>query len=75
MERAFWYNLKDRGSNRDYAEDHFGLIDYWGYPKPAYPAYVTMLHNLAGKPAGKRVRFDDVWAYEFASDDDAAVVA
>jgi len=34
-----------------------------------------MLHNLADKSAGKRVRFDDVWAYEFASDDDAVVVA
>jgi hypothetical protein len=34
-----------------------------------------MLHNLTDKSAGKRVRFDDVWAYEFASDDDAVVVA
>jgi hypothetical protein len=75
VERVFWYNYKDRGPNRDYAEDHFGLIDYWGHPKPAYPAYVTMLNNLADKSAGKRVRFDDVWAYEFASDDDAVVVA
>ena len=34
-----------------------------------------MLHNFADKPVGKRVPFDDVWAYEFASDDDPVLVA
>jgi len=35
VERVFWYNYKGRGPNRDNSEDHFGLIDCWGYPKPA----------------------------------------
>ena len=44
--RIFWYNYQDRGASREKAEDHFGLRDYAGHPKPAYVAYVTMLAQL-----------------------------
>ena len=44
--KVFWYNYQDRGQSRERAEDHFGLRDYAGYPKPAYVAYVTMLAQL-----------------------------
>ncbi len=46
VEKIFWYNYKDAGAERDHAETHFGLIDYWGFPKPAYAAYHQMTYQL-----------------------------
>lgn len=53
VEKIFWYNYRDRNPERNEAENHFGLRDYWGYPKPAYPAYINMCRQLAGRKAGK----------------------
>jgi hypothetical protein len=75
VERIFWYNYQDRGAHRHYAEDHFGLIDYWGYPKPAYPAYVHLYDSLANKTADKVVRKNDIWAYEFKGESEEVIVA
>ncbi|WP_320045623.1 hypothetical protein [uncultured Ilyobacter sp.] len=49
VEKIFWYNYKDRGSNPQYPEDNFGLVDHWGYPKPGYAAYATMTRVLRNK--------------------------
>ncbi len=49
VEKLFWYNYQDRNPEREYAENHFGLRDYWGYPKPVYAAYVHLHTLLAGK--------------------------
>lgn len=75
VERVFWYNYKDRGAHRNYAEDHFGLIDYWGNPKPAYSAYVHLYESLADKKAGEALQKDDIWAYEFKGDAESVIVA
>ncbi len=67
VEKIFWYNYVDQHSEREYAENFFGLIDYWRFPKPAYTAYVTMVRLLEGKPlveiqAGK----NDLYSYTFS---------
>lgn len=49
VEKVFWYNYRDRGRDPEFAEDHFGLVDYWGYPKPAYVAYATLSRMLRGR--------------------------
>jgi len=49
VEKVFWYNYQDGGSDPEYAEHHFGMVDYWGYPKPSYSAYYTMSRLLRGK--------------------------
>jgi hypothetical protein len=50
VKKVFWYNYQDRGMVRDSAEDHFGLRDYWGYPKPVYAAYINLKSLLYKKP-------------------------
>lgn len=50
--RLYWYNYADHGPARDEVEQHFGLRDYWGYPKPAYAAYENLCTLIGGlKPA------------------------
>ncbi len=69
IEKVFWYNYQDRKPEREYAENHFGLRDYWGYPKPVYVAYVHLHKLLADKTAGKKVDLgENIYAYEFTKD-------
>jgi hypothetical protein len=49
VEKVFWYNYKDRDTSTTNAEDHFGLRDYWGHPKPGYLAYAAMLRCMKGR--------------------------
>jgi hypothetical protein len=46
VEKVFWYNYRDAGPERDMAESNFGLVDFWGYPKPAYAAFSTSARML-----------------------------
>ncbi|GBE24092.1 hypothetical protein BMS3Bbin02_00357 [bacterium BMS3Bbin02] len=41
VDKVFWYNYRDAGPERNLAESNFGLVDFRGYPKPAYAAYAT----------------------------------
>ncbi len=41
VKKVFWYNYRDAGPERDMAESNFGLVDFRGFPKPAYAAYAT----------------------------------
>ena len=66
VEKIFWYNYIDRDPKREYAEDHFGLKDYWGFPKSAYVAYTQLHLTLEGKqPAGHQLLSGNVRAYRF----------
>ncbi len=66
VEKIFWYNYQDRKPEREFAENHFGLRDYWGYPKPVYVAYVHLHRLLADKTAGKKIDLgENIHAYEF----------
>lgn len=52
IEKIFWYNYRDNGNRREYAEDHFGLRDYQGFPKPVYAAYYNLRTRLENKSRG-----------------------
>lgn len=75
VEKLFWYNYKDRDPEREYAENHFGLRDYWGFPKPVYVAYFTLRKHLNGKtPAVARTPREGVRAYRFRGEPHDVVV-
>lgn len=76
VEKLFWYNYRDRGPAREQAEDHFGLRDYWGYPKPAYVAYINLLELLSDKIPDYAGRLqDDIRVYSFRGEGETVVVA
>jgi hypothetical protein len=76
VEKIFWYNHKDRGSSRERAEDHFGMVDYWGFPKPSYVAYEQLRRTLGSMPSsGGPIEANDVLGYNFASADREITVA
>jgi hypothetical protein len=76
VEKIFWYNYKDRGDSREYAEDHFGMKDYWGYPKPAYTACINLIRHVRGKtPAGINQLSGDIWVAEFKGSTEDCLVA
>ncbi len=75
VEKIFWYNYMDRESDREYAENHFGLVDVLGYPKPAYLAYVHLYSQLRSKiVAGVRTVDKDVLVYTFENETEKTMV-
>lgn len=71
VEKIFWYNYKDQEAAREEAENHFGLIDIRGFPKPVYVAYLYMHSILNGKLAsGHRMIDKTVIHYQFADQSD-----
>ena len=76
VEKIFWYNYIDRKSEREHVENHFGLRDYWGYPKPVYAAYINLQKNLNIKKVGNARRLDgNILVYDFADDDETVTVS
>lgn len=68
VEKVFWYNYRDQRADRDQAEQHFGLRDYWGYPKPAYAAWCQMQTLLERRrPTLARETHDGMWIRAFDS--------
>jgi hypothetical protein len=66
VEKIFWYNFRDQGPQRDQAEQHFGLRDYWGFPRPAYAAWCHMQRALGDtRPAIARESKDGLWIRAF----------
>ncbi|MDP2999784.1 MAG: hypothetical protein Q8N47_20010 [Bryobacterales bacterium] len=69
VEKLFWFNYRDRGADPTFVEDHFGLVDYWGYPKPAYAAYAQLIQRLDGKRFSRRFELPEgVQVYEFTGE-------
>lgn len=67
IEKVFWYNYRDQESEREYAENHFGMIDYWGFPKPVYSAYTSLYQRLSGKDQVRRCDIHpQITCYEFS---------
>ena len=76
VEKIVWYNYKDRDSSTTDVEAHFGMVDYWGFPKPAYAAYVRMTQCLEGRNYRQARRLhENVRIYEFSGDNDSCLVA
>jgi hypothetical protein len=66
VKKVFWYNYQDRGRARDFAEDHFGIRDYWAYPKTTYAAYMNLLATLYKKsPMQARKIAGHIWVCPF----------
>ncbi len=75
VEKLFWYNYRDRDYGNDYAENFFGMIDYWGYPKPVRVAYARMVSCLTGlTPAGKVEPGNDAIGYRFGKGDASVIL-
>ena len=69
VKKVFWYHYQDGGNDITYAEDNFGLVDYWGYKQPAYTTYMRLLAALHNKTIKGTPRTNygtnSVWSYEF----------
>jgi len=74
VEKIIWYNYKDRGDNPTDVEDHFGLRDYWGFPKPAYVAYANMVNILKGKRYNCTIEIKGVYALRFSGENEDCIV-
>lgn len=76
VEKIFWYNYRDRDIGNEYAENFFGMIDYWGYSKPIRVAYARMLSCLnAHEPAGELKPNKNILAYQFKKGKDIVIIA
>jgi hypothetical protein len=75
VEKVFWYNYRDRTTSTTDAEAHFGLRDYWGYPKPGYLAYAATLRCMKGRTASAAPAADGIMRYVFAGADGDCLVA
>ncbi|MCS7192624.1 MAG: fibronectin type III domain-containing protein [Armatimonadetes bacterium] len=47
VRRIWWYAFQDEGTDRKNPEHNFGIVDWYGQPKPAYFAYKAMVKLLA----------------------------
>jgi hypothetical protein len=67
VSRIYWYNYKDSAASDKDAEQHFGIRDFWGYPKPACAAYANFV-NLVGAKAWIKVSHpaDNIQSYHFS---------
>ena len=75
VEKIIWYNYRDRGDNPTDVEDHFGLRDYWGFPKPAYVAYANMVNLLKDKKHNGTIDIKGVYAIRFSGRNEDCIVA
>jgi len=46
IKEVWYYNFQDDGHDNDMYEHHWGLIDYFGVPKPAYYGYYNMYQQM-----------------------------
>ncbi len=68
IEKVFWYNYQDRDFGNKYAENFFGLRDFWGYPRPVYSAYARLVMCLdKPKPRATVKVGGDIIGYQFAT--------
>ncbi|HEX2948425.1 MAG TPA: hypothetical protein VHV83_02465, partial [Armatimonadota bacterium] len=47
VRRIYWYAFQDEGTNPTNGEHHFGIVDWYGHPKPAYTTYRVMTELLS----------------------------
>jgi hypothetical protein len=53
VKKSVWYHYSDWFPDKTYPENDFGMLDFWGFPKPMYLAYANCVSNLEGKaPSG-----------------------
>lgn len=74
IEKIIWYNYVDRNVGRTYPENGFGISDYWGYAKPAYPGWVTAAQLLDHRTAAGVSQINNVFLATFAGQTDDVLV-
>lgn len=71
VEKMFWYNLMDTGTDKLYNEHNFGVIHNTGdalgsyTPKPAYVALATLTRQLTGANPVSQDVADGIYHYIF----------
>ena len=75
VSKVFWYNYRDRTISTTDAEAHFGLRDYWGYPKPGYLAYAATLRCMKHRTPSPITTRDGIVTYRFHGQDSDCIVA
>jgi hypothetical protein len=80
VEKIYWYNLMNSGTDKLYNEHNFGIIHNTGdalgayTPKPAYVALATLTRQLTGADFEESSIEDGVHHYAFASGADSTHV-
>jgi len=77
VEKVFWYNLMDSGTDKLNNEHNFGIVHNTGdvlgsyTPKPAYVALATLTRELTGTDAISQDVTDGLYHYVFAKNNDS----
>lgn len=74
VEKIFWYDLMDDGTDKKYNEHNFGIIHNSGdplgayTPKPGYVAFATVARQLTGASLAGKETVNDIYRYTFKKD-------
>ncbi|GAA3406024.1 hypothetical protein ACFFNY_25810 [Paenibacillus hodogayensis] len=74
VEKLFWYDMMDDGTDKQNNEHNFGIVHNPGdalgayTPKPAYVAYATMARQLTGATLTGQSTADGIYRYTFEKD-------
>ncbi|WP_152393170.1 sugar-binding protein [Paenibacillus guangzhouensis] len=77
VEKIFWYNLMDSGTDKLNNEHNFGIVHNTGdslgsyTPKPAYVALATLTRQLTGANAVSQDVTNGLYHYVFAKNNDS----
>lgn len=77
IERIFWYDFKDDGTDLTYNENNFGLVHHDSFalaPKPAYVAYAHLISKLHGMQCDDVSDLNGLRIATFGDDDHAVGV-
>ncbi|WP_169088077.1 Ig-like domain-containing protein [Paenibacillus sp. PL91] len=75
VEKIFWYDLMDDGTDKKYNEHNFGIIHNGGdplgayTPKPGYVALATVARQLTGASLTGQEIANGIYRYKFKKDD------
>ncbi|HEX7009769.1 MAG TPA: beta-galactosidase, partial [Phycisphaeraceae bacterium] len=74
IEKNFWYDFRDDGTDPKNKEHHFGLLRHDGAPKPGYLAYYTLTRLLEGAAFVDRQEHDGAAIHRFQTPDGQVLV-
>ncbi len=76
VEKVFWYNLMNTGTDKLYNEHNFGIVHHSGdalgayTPKPAYAAMSTLTRQLTGWTLTDQQQSDGLFHYTFSQNNE-----
>ena len=76
VSRIYWYRYQDWHDDSTNGEEHFGLRDVFGYPKPQYSAYANLVNVIGSKRfVTSSETKDSIHIYTFAGSGTSCIVA